>query len=94
MMGEYRAASLESGGFIHCSRLDQVLKVVNSFYADLPDLVLLWIDAKRVDAEIRWEPADDDVFPHVYGPLNLTAVERVSEFVPDPDGVYREIPAL
>ena len=69
----------------------QVLKVVNSFYADLPDLVLLWIDAKRVDAEIRWEPADDDVFPHVYGPLNLTAVERVSEFVPDPDGVYREI---
>ncbi len=90
--GEYRAASLAIEGFIHCSRPDQVLSVVNRFYGDMPDLILLWIDPQRVNAEIRWEPADGDVFPHLYGPLNLTAVEKVTEFESDPDGVYRELP--
>ncbi len=75
--GEYRAASLETEGFIHCSRPDQVLDVVNRFYADVPDLVLLWIDPQRVGAEIRWEPADGDLFPHLYGPLDVQAVEAV-----------------
>jgi len=91
--GEYRAASLESEGFIHCSRRDQILGVVNRFYAQVPDLVLLWIDPERVRAEIRWEPADGGVFPHVYGPINLDAVLVVRDFHSDPDGVYREIPS-
>lgn len=90
--GEYLAASLETEGFIHCSRPDQVLGVVNRFYADVPDLVLLWIDPQRVEAEIRWEPVDGDVFPHVYGALNIEAVEAVNKLVPDSDGVYRKIP--
>ncbi|MBL7163382.1 MAG: DUF952 domain-containing protein [Anaerolineales bacterium] len=91
-VGEYRAASLESEGFIHCSRSDQVLTVVNCFYADVPDLVLLWIDSQRVEVEIRWEPADGDVFPHLYGALNVEAVDVVKKLVPDSDGVYRTLP--
>ena len=91
-VGQYGAASLASEGFIHCSRPDQVLTVVNHFYAHVPDLVLLWINPQRVDVEIRWEPADGDVFPHLYGALNLGAVEAVVNLVPDPDGVYRTLP--
>ena len=89
--GEYRAVSLETEGFIHCSRPDQVLGVVNRFYADVPDLVLLWIDHQRVDAEIRWEPADGDIFPHLYGPINVEAVMSTLDLIPDPDGVYRKL---
>lgn len=90
--GEYRAASLETEGFIHCSRKEQVVGVVNRFYADVPDLVLLWIDPGVVEAEIRWEIADNDVFPHIFGALNIEAVVAVKDLAPDPDGVYRKIP--
>ena len=92
--GEYRPASLETEGFIHCSRMDQVLEVVNRFYADVPDLVLLWIDPQRVDAEVRWEPVDGDVFPHLYGPLKVEVVVAVKNLIPDPDRVYRDMPDL
>ena len=84
--------TLETEGFIHCSRPDQVLGVINHFYADVPDLVLLWIDLGMVDAEIKWESADGDVFPHIYGVLDIKAVEAVNKLNPDPDGVYRELP--
>lgn len=90
--GEYRADSLETEGFIHCSRPEQVLGVVNRFYTDVPDLVLLWIDPNRLDSEIRWEPADGDVFPHLYGSLEVEAVVAVNDLIPDPDGVYRKVP--
>ncbi len=95
--GEYRAASLDTEGFIHCSRPDQVLRVANLFYRAVPELVLLWVDPQRVAAEIRWEkpPASEnnpDVFPHIYGPLNLDAVLHVDTFSSGPDGVFAELP--
>jgi len=88
----YRAASLDTEGFIHCSRPDQALKVINMFYQDIPDLCLLWIDPKKLKAELRWEAADGDQFPHLYGVLNLDAVIVVSDIKPDADGVYRSLP--
>lgn len=90
--GEYRAASLDGEGFIHCSRPDQILKVVNTFYQQIPNLVLLWLEPEKIAAEIRWEVADGDEFPHIYGPLNLDAVACVCDFLPDADGVYRTLP--
>ena len=90
--GEYRAASLRAEGFIHCSRPGQILKVVNTFYRQVPDLVLLWLNPRKLTAELRWEAADGDEFPHLYGPLNLDAVIRVRDFLPDADGVYRKLP--
>ena len=90
--GEYRAASLDAEGFIHCSRPDQVLAVVNQFYSNVPDLTLLWIDPNQLLAELRWESVLDDEYPHIYGPLNLDAVQAVMPLSPDTDGVYRGLP--
>lgn len=90
--GEYRAASLESEGFIHCSRPDQILNVTNTYYQHIPSLVLLWLEPEEIAAEIRWEAADGDEFPHIYGPLNLNAVMRVCDFLSDAAGVYRTLP--
>jgi uncharacterized protein (DUF952 family) len=80
--GEYRAPSLDSEGFIHCSRPEQVQRVALRFYQAMPELVLLWIDAERVLPEIRWEAADGETFPHIYGPLNLEAVVSVQDYDP------------
>ena len=97
--GEYRAASLETQGFIHCSTPEQVLRVANAFYRDASNLVLLWIAPERVQAEIKWEPPDmsdphaGELFPHIYGPLNVDAVTGASDFSPWADGSFRELPS-
>lgn len=92
-VGLYRTDSLESEGFIHCSRPDQTLAVLNRFYSGIPDLLLLWIDPQKVQTEIRWETVAGGEFPHIYGPLNLDAVIAVNELNPDADGVYHRLPA-
>ena len=75
--GEYRAPSLETEGFIHCSTPAQVVHVGDWFYRDIPDLLLLCIDADQLTSEILWEASADTFageFPHVYGPIALTTV--------------------
>jgi uncharacterized protein (DUF952 family) len=90
--GEYRAPSLETEGFIHCSRPEQVLAVANRFYRGLPDLVLLWIDPEQVSAEIHWEAADGEVFPHLYGPLTPQAVYATTDLIANESGSYDHLP--
>jgi uncharacterized protein (DUF952 family) len=90
--GAYCADSLESEGFIHCSRPEQIIAVANHYYRGLPTVVLLWIDPQKVKPEIHWEASGVDIFPHIYGPLNLDAVVGVREFPPDEEGVYRNLP--
>ncbi len=89
--GFYSAPSLEEEGFIHCSRVEQVLRVANMFYRAQRGLVLLEIDLTALRPEVRWEPGtdkSDELFPHIYGALNLDAVCRVLDFEPDSSGAF------
>ncbi|MDB4953476.1 MAG: hypothetical protein JWO36_1045 [Myxococcales bacterium] len=72
--GEYRAPSLETEGFIHLSTDRQWVTTANRFFRGQRELVLLTIREDRLRAEVRYEAADGDSFPHLYGPLNLDAV--------------------
>jgi uncharacterized protein (DUF952 family) len=87
--GSYRADTLETEGFIHCSSLDQVAEVANVRFRGRENLVLLWIEPERVRAEIKYEDASDGsgTFPHIYGPLDIDAVARVTEYR-DQDGQF------
>jgi uncharacterized protein (DUF952 family) len=87
----YTADSLHTQGFIHCSTAGQAVRTANAYFPGRRDLVLLVIDPDRLKAEIRWEPGTDlpeQLFPHIYGPLNLDAVVRVLDFPPGPDGAF------
>jgi uncharacterized protein (DUF952 family) len=101
--GEYTAPSLESEGFIHCSTDRQVLHVANAFYRGRNDLVLLVLDERQIESQVRWEapagpPAPgiskSDAFPHIYGPINLDAVASVLDFKPDPVHGTFSLPTL
>jgi uncharacterized protein (DUF952 family) len=92
--GEYRPASLETEGFIHASRPEQIMGVTNRFYRGNPELLLLVLDLRRLHAEVRWETADGEVYPHVYGPINLEAIAAVLSLSADEDGEFRHMPAL
>lgn len=70
--------SLADEGFIHASRRDQVQGVFDRYYRGLgEDLVLLTIDTARLESEVRVDPVGEDAYPHVYGPINRTAVVDV-----------------
>ncbi len=101
--GDYRAESLEADGFIHCSTSAQVLPVAEKYYPGQRGLLVLAVDPALLSADLRWEPpsegapppgvSEGDLFPHVYGPLNLEAIVKVFDLETHPDGKHG-IPAL
>jgi uncharacterized protein (DUF952 family) len=96
--GLYTAPSLESEGFIHCSTYSQVLPVAEKYYKGQTGLVLLVIDPRRLDPDLKWEPPAEgapppgvrpgEAFPHIYGPINLEAIVQAMDFVPGPNGQF------
>ena len=87
--GDYRAASLETERFVHCSMPDQVVGTANLLFRGQQNLVLLVIDADKVTAPIRFEDAGNgQLFPHAYGPINLDAIVGVNAFIPNADGIF------
>ena len=91
--GKYRCPSLESEGFIHCSTHEQILEVANYLFRGQRDLLLLVIDPQKVLPSIRYEDAGNGKFyPHIYGPLNVSAVTEILPLAPNPDGIFALLP--
>ena len=87
--GWYEAPSLVKDGFIHCSYKDQVAGTANRYYFGVKGMVLLEIDPGKLDC--RWveeKSTGDALYPHVYGRINLTAVQRVAPFEPRLDAKF------
>jgi uncharacterized protein (DUF952 family) len=98
--GIYAPPSLVAEGFIHCSTSAQILHTANRFYRGQTGLVILCIDESRLEAAPQYEPPDsalnetpEELFPHLYRPLNLDAVVRVIDFPCADDGTF-EMPAV
>ena len=86
--GEYtvstRGRTLEQEGFLHASYADQVPGVLDRFYADVTEpMVLLVIDPDRLTVPLVPECPPGATgegaqkFPHLYGPLDPAAVVEV-----------------
>ncbi len=91
--GQYTAPSLAQEGFIHASTGEQVAGTANLLFRGQLGLVLLVIDTAQVLAEVRFDVVHthgaEQRFPHIYGPLNLDAVQNVIDFRPNPDGKFQ-----
>ena len=91
-MGEYRVSTigreLDEVGFIHCSFDHQVQRVADAFYRGRSDVVLLSIDEARLTSPIREENTEGgaDLYPHIYGPLNVDAVVSARPLATKSDG--------
>jgi uncharacterized protein (DUF952 family) len=66
-------------GFIHCSEDRQIAGVLDRYFKGKHDLVKLIIETDKLSSPIYfdWSPSIEDTFPHIYGPINLDAVEEV-----------------
>ncbi len=73
-----RGLSLAEVGFIHLSWREQVIDTFERFYADAGPIRLLEIDPQLLRSPLRADSIPTgSVFPHLYGPLPVTAVVDV-----------------
>jgi len=88
--GSYRPEAFSTDGFIHCSTPEQVIQVANARFRGRSGLVLLSIDTDKVIPEIIHENLEggQQLFPHIYGGLNIDAVSEFLEFEPGADGYF------
>lgn len=79
-MGSYDAESLEKEGFIHCCTEEQIESVLQEWFEGVSDLLLLEIDPDLLSTAVKYEDSKGtgELFPHIYGPLNLEAVIKVT----------------
>ncbi len=74
--GSYAGSSQDrADGFIHFSAAEQVVASAAKHRAGQSDLVLIAADVAALGSVLRWEASHGGaLFPHLYGPLPLTAV--------------------
>ena len=74
-------------GFIHFSTASQAAETARRHFAGQADLLLVAIDADRLGSALRYEASrGGDLFPHLYAPLELSAVRWVKPLPLAADG--------
>jgi uncharacterized protein (DUF952 family) len=84
---------------VHCASEDSVLPVAKDVFSEVPGQVLLLeIDPRLLSSEVRYEAAaptegagithlgSAEKFPHVYGPIDATAIIRMGVMNKVPEG--------
>jgi uncharacterized protein (DUF952 family) len=86
--GVYRGSADDArDGFIHFSTAAQLAGTLARHYAGKTGLKLIAVDAGALGDTLRWERSrNDELFPHLYGELGLSAVTGVSDLGDRADG--------
>jgi uncharacterized protein (DUF952 family) len=89
--GQFASPDLAAEGFIHFSERSQVQGVSERYYARRTGLWLLAVDERRLTAPLRREntTGGTELFPHVYGPVPLSAVVSQAPLERGADGLIR-----
>ena len=75
---DYAAESLETEGFIHCSYTEQLDAVLDRYYADAKNALILEIDTDKLSSRLVEEPStNNEIYPHIYGSINRDAIVRL-----------------
>ena len=84
----FHPASLGTDGFVHLThRMADLVDVANAFYRDEPGPhVVLTIDLPSLTSPWRYD--GDERYPHVYGPLDRTAITDVRPMGRAADGTF------
>ena len=87
---EWKASSLHDEGFIHCSKdEEQMVRVAQRLYADRADMLALEVDTDQLSQSVVSEPSrSGEIYPHIYGPLQIRAVVAVWRLNPDGSGGF------
>ena len=86
--GQFKGSKVDLlDGYIHFSTPAQARETARKHFAGQQDLVLVAVDAAKLGDALKWEPSrGGDLFPHLYGPLPVTAARHVSPLPLGADG--------
>lgn len=86
----WRPPSLAEEGFIHCSAdEEQAMRVVARLYPNRADMLALEVDTEKLNSPLVSEASrSGEIYPHIYGPLDLSAVVKVRRVDQDGNGGY------
>jgi len=91
VLGSYAGSGVDrADGYIHMSTAEQVGETARRHYAGREALVLVEIDLDAVGSALKWEASRGGaLFPHLYGPLPVSAARRERGLSVDADGAMR-----
>jgi uncharacterized protein (DUF952 family) len=76
-------------GFLHFSRFEQLDGTLKRYYANETDLLLVAVDDSTLGEKLKNEEArNGELFPHLYAPLPLTAVQWIAPLSKNADGEF------
>jgi uncharacterized protein (DUF952 family) len=91
---KYLPLNYDENGFVHCALETSVLPVANDYYLNVEEkLLLLRIEPLKLKSQTKYEPAvlekgvgtfhmtSSPVFPHVYGPIDNSAIDGIGVLV-------------
>jgi uncharacterized protein (DUF952 family) len=86
--GVFAGAGIDiADGYIHFSAAHQVAETAAKHFTGRSNLVLVAVASDALGPALRWEPSRGGaLFPHLYGPLPLTAVRSVKALSLGTDG--------
>jgi uncharacterized protein (DUF952 family) len=89
-LAEFDGAPVDlADGFIHFSTARQVRETAAKHFAGERDLLLVAVEAERLGEALKWERSrGGDLFPHLYGKLQLADVVRVDALPLRGDGTH------
>jgi uncharacterized protein (DUF952 family) len=74
----YTPTAFAQEGFIHCSTAAQLPGVLERYFAGKENLIILNIEEAKLTSPLKYEAAtNNELFPHVFGPINKDAIVNV-----------------
>ena len=87
-VANYAPSAYAKEQFIHCCDLHQLEAVASKYFAGSSELVVLEIMPTGLEPETKYERSGVERFPHVYGPINKSAINRVIRVRSNVDGLF------
>ena len=93
--GVFKGAEIDlTDGYIHFSAEHQVKETAAKHFQGQSDLLLVTVEAERLGENLKWEASrGGDLFPHLYGDLELSLVDTVEELPLGSNGAH-EFPSF
>jgi uncharacterized protein (DUF952 family) len=96
--GTYAHPTLKTQGVIHFSTKSQLPLVIENFFAEQDELLILHVVEKRLGRALQWDYVAEagQRFPHLYQRLPIEAVEDLSIHLREADASFdlSELPGL
>jgi uncharacterized protein (DUF952 family) len=78
--GNYAPAAFATEGFIHACKGEQIESVLTRHFYNATGLIILHIEERKLLTPHTFVYVDSvkDEFPHIFGPVNIDAVETTT----------------